>query len=149
MRPGLEISRALPEKDPVQFDLVYDVKADGFFNILRASEDMLLGATVVFGSMEGRYGNWGQSDSTAANDLLRKITSSLTRQRPGTRGIAISWITKGGTAMIPVKLRDDSQSPVSAGFSIVQDELTASNYHGEVIIRIDTGTRPVDQEPES
>jgi NAD(P)-dependent dehydrogenase (short-subunit alcohol dehydrogenase family) len=146
---GLEISRALPDKDPVQFDLVYDVKADGFFNLLKASKDMLLGATVVFGCMESRYGNWGQSDSSAANDLLRKITISLPWQRPGTRGIAISWIAGGKTGISPVGSWDDPLSPVSTGFSIVRDSLTASSYHGEVIVRIDTGTRPADQEPES
>ncbi|MGB3716977.1 MAG: SDR family NAD(P)-dependent oxidoreductase [Candidatus Promineifilaceae bacterium] len=146
---GLEISRTLPEKDPVQFDLVYDVKADGFFNLLRASEDMLLGATVVFGSMEARDGNRGQSDASAANDLLRKITNSLPWQRPGTRGVAISWITKRKTGISPGRSWDDPLSPVSTGFSIVRDELTASNYHGEVIIQIESATHPEGQEPNS
>ncbi len=31
---GVEVSRALPDKEPREFDLVHDVKADGWFNVL-------------------------------------------------------------------------------------------------------------------
>ena len=34
---GIEISRSLPDKPAEQFDLVVDVKADGWFNLLRAA----------------------------------------------------------------------------------------------------------------
>ena len=37
---GIEISRALPDKDYNQFSLVFDIKADGFFSLLRAAKDM-------------------------------------------------------------------------------------------------------------
>ena len=67
---GLEISRALSDKDAAQFNLVFDVKADGFFNILHAAKGMHIGATVVFSSVAGRFGNSGQTDYSAANDLL-------------------------------------------------------------------------------
>jgi NAD(P)-dependent dehydrogenase (short-subunit alcohol dehydrogenase family)/acyl carrier protein len=134
---GLEMSRALPDKDPVQFNLVYDVKADGFFNLLKASEEMPLDATVVFGSMETRHGTWGRCDSSAAADLMRKITSSLAWQRPETRGVAISWIAEGKNAFDSRRMVDESLPAVSTGFSIVRDELTASSFHGEVIVRID------------
>ena len=59
---GLEISRALPDKDAEQFNLVFDVKADGFFNLLHAAKGMPIGATVVFSSVAGRFGNSGQTD---------------------------------------------------------------------------------------
>ena len=44
---GLEISRNLPDKEPGEFDLVFDVKSDGWFNLLRAARDLPIGATVV------------------------------------------------------------------------------------------------------
>ena len=50
-----------------------------------------LGAAVVFSSVAGRFGNAGQTDYSAANDLLCKEISSLQRTRPGTLGIAIDW----------------------------------------------------------
>ncbi|MCA9962468.1 MAG: SDR family NAD(P)-dependent oxidoreductase, partial [Anaerolineales bacterium] len=74
---GLEISRSLDKKEAREFDLVFDVKADGFFNLLRAAHDLPIAATVVFSSVAGRFGNNGQTDYSAANDLLCKVTSSL------------------------------------------------------------------------
>ena len=34
---GLEISRNLPDKEPREFDLVFDVKSDGWFNLFHAA----------------------------------------------------------------------------------------------------------------
>ncbi len=132
---GLEISRPLPEKDPLQFDMVYDVKVDGLFNLLKASEAKPLKTFVVFDSMDSLNGNWGQSDSNAANELLRKFTSSLSWQRSGTRGIAISWIAGGAGGAGPPKRRGDSPIPTSTDFSFIRRELAASNYHGEVVFQ--------------
>ena len=96
---GIERSHTLPDKDPREFDLVFDVKADGFFNLLHAIGGMPLGATVVFSSIAGRFGNVGQTDYSSANDLLCKITSSFRTTRPATRGIAIDWTAWGGIGM--------------------------------------------------
>ena len=67
---GLEISRFLKDKEPREFDLVFDVKADGWFNVLKGLGDTPIGATVAFSSIAGRFGNGGQTDYSAANDLL-------------------------------------------------------------------------------
>ena len=83
---GLEISRALPDKSAAEFDLVFGVKSDGWFNVLHAAGDLPIGATVVFSSVAGRFGNAGQTDYSAANDLLCKITSSARRTRPAHPG---------------------------------------------------------------
>jgi NAD(P)-dependent dehydrogenase (short-subunit alcohol dehydrogenase family) len=45
---GLEISRNLPEKEPREFDLVFGVKSDGWFNLMKAAGEMPIGATVAF-----------------------------------------------------------------------------------------------------
>ena len=37
---------------------------------------------MAFSSMAGRFGNGGQTDYSAANDLLCKLLSSLRRTRP-------------------------------------------------------------------
>ena len=79
---GIERSHFLPDKDPREFDLVFDVKSDGWFNLLHAIGDMPLGATVAFSSVAGRFGNAGQADYSSANDLLCKITSSFRTTRP-------------------------------------------------------------------
>ncbi len=83
---GLEISRNLPQKEPREYDLVFDVKTNGWFNVWRAASSMDVGATVAFSSVAGRFGNQGQTDYSAANDLLCKIASprcGATGRRPG------------------------------------------------------------------
>ena len=96
---GLLVDRTLPNKEPGQFNLVFDVKADGFFNILHAAKELPLGATICFSSVAGRFGNNGQSDYSAANDLLCKITSNMRRLRPETKAIAIDWTAWGEIGM--------------------------------------------------
>src|SRR5581483_9520871 len=88
---GMERSHLLRDKDPKEFNLIFDVKADGFLHLLHAIGDMRLGAAIVFSSIAGRFGNAGQTDYSSANDLLCKITSSFRTTRPNTRAIAIDW----------------------------------------------------------
>jgi acyl transferase domain-containing protein/NAD(P)-dependent dehydrogenase (short-subunit alcohol dehydrogenase family)/acyl carrier protein len=136
---GLEISRGLPDKDPQQFNLVYDVKAEGFFNLLQACKGMPLGATVVFSSVAGRFGNAGQTDYSAANDLLCKITSNLRAWRPETHAIAIDWTAWGEIGMatrgsIPkiMEMAGIEMLPPHVGIPTVRRELLYSG--GEVVV---------------
>ncbi|MFN8642281.1 MAG: SDR family NAD(P)-dependent oxidoreductase [Candidatus Binatia bacterium] len=138
---GLEISRLLPDKQPNEFDLVFDVKADGWFNLLRAIGDLPLGATVAFSSIAGRFGNGGQADYAAANDLLCKIASSFRSARPATRGIAVDWTAWGGIGMatrgsIPTMMAAAGidMLPPSAGVPFIRRELTAGGRRGEVLV---------------
>ena len=138
---GIERSHFLPDKDPREFDLVFDVKSDGWFNLLHAIGDMRLGATVAFSSIAGRFGNGGQTDYSAANDLLCKITSSFRTTRPATRGIAIDWTAWGGIGMatrgsIPkmMELAGIDMLPPEAGIPLIRRELTAGGTRGEIVI---------------
>ncbi len=96
---GLEISRLMPDKDPTEFDLVFDVKSDGWFHLLKGLADVPLASTVVFSSIAGRFGNGGQADYSAANDLLCKWTSSFKTTRPDTIGLAVDWTAWGDIGM--------------------------------------------------
>ncbi|MBT8193225.1 MAG: SDR family NAD(P)-dependent oxidoreductase, partial [Acidimicrobiia bacterium] len=138
---GLEISHLLPDKPPEQFDLVFDVKADGWFSLMSAIGDMPLGATVGFSSIAGRFGNAGQADYSAANDLLCKVASSFRRTRPDTRGIAIDWTAWGDIGMatrgsIPtvMKAAGIDMLPAAAGIPFIRRELTAGTRSGEVLV---------------
>jgi acyl transferase domain-containing protein/NAD(P)-dependent dehydrogenase (short-subunit alcohol dehydrogenase family) len=138
---GIERSHSLPDKDPREFDLVFDVKSDGFFNLLHAIGDMPLGATVAFSSIAGRFGNPGQTDYSSANDLLCKITSSFRTTRPATRGIAIDWTAWGGIGMatrgsIPkvMEMAGIDMLPPEAGIPLIRRELTAGGTRGEIVI---------------
>jgi NAD(P)-dependent dehydrogenase (short-subunit alcohol dehydrogenase family)/acyl carrier protein len=137
---GLEISHRLPDKKPSEFDLVFDVKADGWFHLLRSIGEMPIGATVVFSSIAGRFGNGGQVDYSAANDLLAKTTSSFKTSRPATRGITIDWTAWANIGMasrgsIPkmMELAGIDMLPPEAGIPIVRRELV-SGTRGEVVV---------------
>ena len=138
---GMERSHFLPDKDAREFDLVFDVKSDGWFNLLHAIGDMPLGATVAFSSIAGRFGNAGQTDYSSANDLLCKITSSFRTTRPATRGIVIDWTAWGGVGMatrgsIPkmMELAGIDMLPPEAGIPLIRRELTAGGTRGEIVI---------------
>ena len=138
---GLDRSRALSEKEAREFDLVFDVKSDSFFNLLHSIADMPLGATVAFSSIAGRFGNPGQTDYSSANDLLCKITSSFRTTRPATRAIAIDWTAWGGIGMatrgsIPkvMEMAGIDMLPPEAGVPLIRRELTAGATRGEVVI---------------
>ena len=138
---GLDRSHLIADKDPREFDLVFDVKSDGFFNLLHAIGDMPLKATVAFSSIAGRFGNGGQTDYSSANDLLCKITSSFRTTRPATRGIAIDWTAWGGIGMatrgsIPkvMELAGIDMLPPEAGVPLIRRELTTGATRGEIVV---------------
>jgi len=137
---GLEISHAIPDKKRAEFDLVFDVKSDGWFNLISNIGDMPLGAAVVFSSVAGRFGNTGQTDYSAANDLLCKCISNFRSSRPETRGIAIDWTAWSGIGMaargsIPTIMKQAGidMLPPEAGIPIVRRELTAGT-RGELVV---------------
>jgi malonyl CoA-acyl carrier protein transacylase len=138
---GLEISRSLADKEPGEYDLVFDVKSTGWFNLLSAIGDMPLGAAVVFSSIAGRFGNAGQTDYSAANDLLCKSISNFRTTRPNTRGIAFDWTAWGGIGMavrgsIPsiMKAAGIDMLPPEAGIPMIRRELTSGDNRGEFLV---------------
>ncbi len=150
---GLEISHALSDKSGEEFDLVFDVKSQGWFHLLKSASDMPVGATVAFSSIAGRFGNAGQTDYSAANDLLCKLTSNLRTSRPETRGVAIDWTAWSGIGMasrgsIPkmMELAGIGMLAPEAGVPIVRRELEAGT-RGEVVVAEDLGVLLEDSEP--
>ena len=56
---GLEISHALPDKEPRRVRPGLRREGDGWFNVLAGAGDLPIGATVAFSSVAGRFGNAG------------------------------------------------------------------------------------------
>ena len=138
---GLEISKLLKDKGPDEFNLVFDVKADGWYNILSALGEFPVGAAVVFSSIAGRFGNGGQVDYSSANDFLCKSVSSFKNNRSATRGIALDWTAWGGIGMavrgsIPMVMKQAGidMLPPDAGIPFIRKELVASTETVEVVV---------------
>jgi acyl transferase domain-containing protein/acyl carrier protein/NADP-dependent 3-hydroxy acid dehydrogenase YdfG len=140
---GLDISHALVDKPQAEYDLVFDVKAHGWLNLLAALEDAGVeapGSAIVFSSIAGRFGNRGQTDYSAANDLLCKSISNL-RRSARTRGTAIDWTAWADVGMasrgsIPkvMEAAGVEMLPPVVGAPVVRRELTAAGPGGEVLI---------------
>ena len=138
---GIEVSRTLPDKEPGEFDLVLGVKADGLFNVLHAVGAMPLGAVVAFSSVAGRFGNVGQTDYSAGNDLQCKVLSSVRRTRPGVRTLAVDWTawdtigmaTRGSIPTIMAAAGVD-MLPAPAGVAWIRRELCTGMPDGEVVV---------------
>ncbi|MFN8130206.1 MAG: SDR family NAD(P)-dependent oxidoreductase [Solirubrobacteraceae bacterium] len=138
---GLEISHFLPDKTQAEWDLVFDVKAHGWINLLAALRDADVGTAVGFSSIAGRFGNAGQTDYAAANDLLCKSVAAFRRDRPGTRGITIDWTAWADIGMaargsIPkmMELAGIDMLPPAEGIPAVRRELEAEGPGGEVLV---------------
>ncbi|HEU5470990.1 MAG TPA: SDR family NAD(P)-dependent oxidoreductase, partial [Actinophytocola sp.] len=137
---GLDISHALSDKEPHEYDLVFDVKADGWFNLVKAIGDRPLGTTVAFSSVAGRFGNLGQTDYAAASDLLCKLASAMRTTRPDTRAIAVDWTAWAGIGMatrgsIPKVMAQAGieMLPPEVGIPTIRGELTAGT-RGELVV---------------
>jgi NAD(P)-dependent dehydrogenase (short-subunit alcohol dehydrogenase family)/acyl carrier protein len=151
---GLEISRNVPDKKQSEFELVFDVKSDGWFNLIAGIGKMPLGAAVVFSSVAGRFGNSGQTDYSSANDLLCKCISNFRLSRPGTCGIAIDWTAWSGIGMaargsIPAIMKQAGidMLPPEAGIPIVRREL-CSGKSCELVIGQKLGIMVKEFDPE-
>jgi len=138
---GIERSRKLESKPDEEFRQVVSVKADGFFNIYHAlrSKNLLPRGMVFFSSLAGRFGNSGQTDYSAANDLLCKVASVLSHLHPEMKTIAIDWSAWGGAGMatrggIPrlMQMAGIEMLPPTEAASCLRAELLRGG--GEVVI---------------
>jgi 3-hydroxymyristoyl/3-hydroxydecanoyl-(acyl carrier protein) dehydratase len=161
---GTERSHLLADKKADEFNLVFDVKADGLFNLLKAAVGVGLRAhpsaappraVVVFSSVAGRFGNAGQTDYSAANDLMCKIVSSMRATHPQTKAIAIDWSAWKGLGMasrgsIPEMMRRAGIDMLDPGAAapVVRRELVSGGTGGEVLIAHSLGSLLASRDPD-
>lgn len=90
---GIERSRRLESKPQEEFQQTLAVKASGFFHLFKAMEQngCVPGKIVLFSSVAGRFGNAGQTDYSAANDLLAKLGASIRTVYPHLQVVTIDW----------------------------------------------------------
>ena len=144
---GLERSRRLENKPEDEFRQVMAVKADGFFNLFKALErrERLPESIVLFSSVSGRFGNAGQTDYSAANDLLVKTAAALNAQYPALSTVVIDWgawaeVGMASRGYMPELMRKagmDLMAPAAAA-PLVRRELLAGT-RGEVILAANMG----------
>jgi hypothetical protein len=101
---GIIEDKLIEEKTPDSFMRVFGTKVDGAFLLSRKLRPDSLKFLAFFSSVAGRFGNRGQSDYAAANEILNKLAIYLDRQWPG-RVVSINWGPWGKTGMVSAELQ--------------------------------------------
>lgn len=108
---------------------VFDTKADSTFLLCRYLKPESLKLLVLFSSVAGRYGNRGQSDYAAANEVMNRFAWHMARSWSNTRVVAINWGPWDTTGMASEEVKRQFRErgiipiPLSAGRQFFIDEL--------------------------
>ncbi len=136
---GVEISRLLAEKSLAEFNLVFGSKATAaiaLWNAVAADKPKFF---VNFGSVAGRFGNLGQIDYSAANDVLNKLSARINATTE-TRAITIDWtawdevgMATNGSMKTILEARGVEMLPPALGAPMV-GQLLEAGFIGEALV---------------
>ncbi|HZG69227.1 MAG TPA: SDR family NAD(P)-dependent oxidoreductase, partial [Herpetosiphonaceae bacterium] len=87
---GIIEDKLVKDKTVESFDRVVSTKVDSAFVLSRHLRPESLRFLIFFSSVSGRFGNRGQADYAAANEVLNKLAVDLDRRWPA-RVVAINW----------------------------------------------------------
>jgi NAD(P)-dependent dehydrogenase (short-subunit alcohol dehydrogenase family) len=87
---GVIEDKLLRDKTPESFDRVFGTKVQSAQALAELLDPEELKFCVFFASIASRYGNRGQSDYAAANEVLSKLAMELDRRWPA-RVFSIAW----------------------------------------------------------
>ena len=117
---GVIEDKLIVDKQVASFNRVLGTKLDAARVLANTLQPASLKLLCFFTSVAGRFGNRGQSDYAAANEVLNRLAWQLHRRWPDTRVMAINWGPwDAGMASAAVKAAFRTQGiepiPVAAG----------------------------------
>jgi len=134
------------DKTPESFDRVFDTKAVGGLLLAKRMRDAGAKVLLFFGSAAGTFGNRGQLDYAAANEVLGELAERLQRSGSG-RAITIHWGPWDSAGMVSAELRREFEKrgieliPVERGCAIFDAELRAGTQAQLVVAGGSWGAR--------
>jgi NAD(P)-dependent dehydrogenase (short-subunit alcohol dehydrogenase family) len=151
---GVIEDRLLRDKTPESFDRVFRTKADSARTLAARLDPGRLKFCVFFASLAARYGNRGQADYAAANEVLSKLAADLDRRWPA-RVVALAWGPWAGVGMVAdlekhlVQRGLELISPETGPVFVVDELLHGRKGEHEVVIAGGTEqtARPARAEP--
>ncbi len=126
---GIIEDNLIENKSFESFCRVFDTKAQSVFWLARHLRFESLKGLVLFSSVVGRFGNRGQTDYSATNEVVNKVARYLNPRYPG-RTVAINfgpWASSGMVSAgveMQLKERDVQLVPADLGRKAVDSELT-------------------------
>jgi acyl transferase domain-containing protein/NAD(P)H-dependent flavin oxidoreductase YrpB (nitropropane dioxygenase family) len=88
---GIISDKLIADKPLAAFDAVFDTKVTPALVLERKLRADQLKFIVFFSSVTGRFGNVGQSDYSAANEVLNKLAERMCHTWPNVHAVAINW----------------------------------------------------------
>ncbi|HEX2148797.1 MAG TPA: SDR family NAD(P)-dependent oxidoreductase, partial [Actinomycetota bacterium] len=137
---GVIEDRLLADKDAESFRRVFDTKVTGALVLAANLKPETTQFFVLFSSISGRFGNRGQADYAAANEVLNKLARELDGRWPG-RVVSINWGPWLSTGMVTEEARRQLAGkgvgliPVERGCEMLVEELSyGSRAEPEVVV---------------
>ncbi len=96
---GVIEDKLIQDKQPDSFDRVFETKVAPLPILLGHPALAKLERLVLFSSIAGRFGNRGQGDYAAANELLNRAALWFTAAHPAVKVVSYNWGPWGGTGM--------------------------------------------------
>jgi acyl transferase domain-containing protein/NAD(P)H-dependent flavin oxidoreductase YrpB (nitropropane dioxygenase family)/NADP-dependent 3-hydroxy acid dehydrogenase YdfG len=125
---GLVEDKLIEDKTPESFARVFNTKVVSSHVLSQKLRPESLRFLVLYSSISGRFGNRGQGDYAAANEVLNKLAVRLDRIWPA-RVVAINWGPWDNGGMVSAEVRKQFAergvaliSP-AAGLQLLDDEI--------------------------
>lgn len=136
---GVLADKLIQQKTAHDIDRVIGVKLKGLVNMLDVAPAEQLAYLVLFSSVAGFYGNVGQSDYAAANEILNKVAHQVHYRHPQCRVIALDWGPWDGGMVTPalkavLAERNVAIIPVETGTDILVDALTTDSPVPQLVV---------------
>jgi acyl transferase domain-containing protein/NAD(P)-dependent dehydrogenase (short-subunit alcohol dehydrogenase family) len=149
---GVIQDKLIRDKTPESYDRVFGTKVESALILSRCVRFEQLKFCVFFSSVAGRFGNRGQSDYAAANEVLCKLAVQLDRRWPG-RVVSVAWGPWSSIGMVSeleghLGQRGLQMIPPDVGPRLLDEELRRGRKgECEVVIAGDVGQLALPRRP--
>jgi NAD(P)-dependent dehydrogenase (short-subunit alcohol dehydrogenase family) len=126
---GVIEDKLIADKTVESFDRVFGTKVDSTFHLAHALPDDSLKFVALFSSIASRFGNRGQSDYAAANELLTKFAVQWDRNSKA-RVFSVAWGPWDEVGMVA----ELAPYLTARGISLIPPELGAAMFVDELVL---------------
>jgi NAD(P)-dependent dehydrogenase (short-subunit alcohol dehydrogenase family) len=137
---GVLADKHIEKKTWAEIQTVYSTKIDGLASLLSVVDPAQLTHLALFSSAAGFYGNTGQSDYAAANEILNKAAIRFKQRYPASQVVSFNWGPWDGGMVTPelkqmFTRRGVYVIPLAAGAALFVNELcAASNRCPQILV---------------